>query len=85
MSLIFFLKPHYPRKLRAEMQFRAKSKKRRKRTYKILKTTTYPVAEEVNYFDEAQFSAYRAEERRILEGQRRDGEDLLLLAMMGAI
>lgn len=78
MTILFFLKPHYPRQLRAEMQRRAKSKKRRKRVYKILRATTYPEAEEVNYFDEAQFEAVRSEQRRVVERQR-DEEDLILL------
>lgn len=84
MTITFFLKPHYPAKLRAEWQFRAKSKRRKKRIYKILRTTRTIEAEEVNYFDEAQFETVRNEERRIIERQQSDDEAMLLLAMLEA-
>lgn len=84
MSLIFYLKPHYPRKVRARMELPASRAKRKKRIYKILKTTTYPTAEEINYFDDAQLFALRREQERAFEAQRREDEEITLLEMMGA-
>lgn len=81
MTILFFLKPHYPQKIRAELQRRILSKKRRKRVYKILRTTTQPQAEEINYFDEAQFEAQRSEQRRVIERQQQE-EDMMFFGFL---